>query len=221
MPNILVMHENQNIRGLLAVLENQRHFNIYCLKYSRLGDGLENKELFSTVFLCVGPGSISSGYIDLIEKSYGASNFIIVTNRLEDDIIYLGKKLRASAYVDYNASQDQLALAMKSASNGGLYISSGLACETSAAALLVEEPVYGVPAISARELEVLKLVAKGMSNKSIGRELFITEKTVKNHIYNIFKKLGVKDRTEAAMVAFKGTALYGNESLDPKQIDSR
>lgn len=55
--------------------------------------------------------------------------------------------------------------------------------------------------LSEREIEVLQLVAKGMSNKEIGAALFVAEHTVKNHLKRIYGKLGVADRTEAAMVA--------------------
>ncbi|NLN63865.1 MAG: response regulator transcription factor [Clostridiaceae bacterium] len=57
--------------------------------------------------------------------------------------------------------------------------------------------------LSSRELEVLELIAKGLLNKEIAKTLFISEKTVKNHISNIFKKLKVSDRTQAAEYAFK------------------
>lgn len=54
-----------------------------------------------------------------------------------------------------------------------------------------------------RELEVLIQISKGMSNKEIGANLNITERTVKNHVSNIFKKIDVADRTQAALFAIK------------------
>lgn len=57
--------------------------------------------------------------------------------------------------------------------------------------------------LSRREQEVLKLIAQGKTNKEIGDELYISEKTVKNHITNIFRKIGVADRTQAALYAVK------------------
>lgn len=57
--------------------------------------------------------------------------------------------------------------------------------------------------LTPRELEVLQEVALGLSNKEIGEKLFISEKTVKNHLTNIYQKLGVTDRTQALLFAIK------------------
>lgn len=57
--------------------------------------------------------------------------------------------------------------------------------------------------LTTRELEVIKLIAQGMPNKEIAHTLYISEKTVKNHITNIFRKLNVEDRTQAALFAVK------------------
>jgi DNA-binding NarL/FixJ family response regulator len=57
--------------------------------------------------------------------------------------------------------------------------------------------------LTSREVEVLELIAEGMINKEIAKQLYISEKTVKNHVSNIFKKLNVSDRTQAAIYAFK------------------
>src|SRR5207237_10649105 len=58
-------------------------------------------------------------------------------------------------------------------------------------------------ALTAREEEILKLLATGESNREIGRRLFISEQTVKNHVASIFRKLQVNDRTKAALLAVK------------------
>jgi DNA-binding NarL/FixJ family response regulator len=59
--------------------------------------------------------------------------------------------------------------------------------------------------LSARERDVLRLVAKGLPNKRIARELQISEKTVKAHLTNIFQRIGVTDRTQAALWAQRNT----------------
>lgn len=61
----------------------------------------------------------------------------------------------------------------------------------------------GINALTEREKEVLALIARGESNRNIARKLFISEKTVKNHITSIFRKLRVEDRTQAAIYAIK------------------
>jgi len=61
----------------------------------------------------------------------------------------------------------------------------------------------GLENLTRRELDVLHLIAKGMCNKDIAETLFISEKTVKNHLTNIFKKISVDDRTQAALFAIK------------------
>ncbi|MBP2628697.1 MAG: two component transcriptional regulator, LuxR family [Firmicutes bacterium] len=57
--------------------------------------------------------------------------------------------------------------------------------------------------LSYREIEVLEMVCKGMSNQEVAKELFLSEKTVKNHLTNIFRKIGVTDRTQAVLYAIK------------------
>lgn len=70
-----------------------------------------------------------------------------------------------------------------------------------------EQDIYKLK-ITKRELEILKLIAKGLLNKEIADELNITERTVKNHISNLFKKINVYDRTQAAVFAIKNNIHY-------------
>jgi DNA-binding NarL/FixJ family response regulator len=74
--------------------------------------------------------------------------------------------------------------------------------------LLTDGGPVGAPTLSPRELQVLRLVARGMANKQIGRALGITERTVKVHLGNVFRRIGVQDRTSAA--------LWAREHLPPE-----
>lgn len=67
---------------------------------------------------------------------------------------------------------------------------------------------HGVPRLSDRELDVLRLVAEGLANKEVARALFISEGTVKTHLVHIFGKLGVDSRT-SAVAAARGHGLLG------------
>jgi DNA-binding NarL/FixJ family response regulator len=64
-----------------------------------------------------------------------------------------------------------------------------------------EEPAHSDAGLTKRESDVLQLLAKGSSNREISRQLFLSEKTVKAHLASVFRKLGVTNRTQAAMVA--------------------
>jgi len=57
--------------------------------------------------------------------------------------------------------------------------------------------------LSAREIDVLKLIAKGMTNEEIARTLFISPHTVKNHVSNVYRKMGMDDRTQVAITALR------------------
>lgn len=65
------------------------------------------------------------------------------------------------------------------------------------------QPPEGCEALTARELEILQLIVDGKSNREIGKSLFISEKTVKNHITNMLRKLNLSDRTQAAVFAIR------------------
>jgi len=66
-----------------------------------------------------------------------------------------------------------------------------------------EQNEFNINGLSIREREVLSLVAEGLQNKDIAKKLYLSEKTVKNHVSNILKKLNVSDRTKAALYAVK------------------
>ena len=82
-------------------------------------------------------------------------------------------------------------------SNKKAYVKSMLTC------FLNDKTRKTETKLSEREREVLELIAKGYTNKEIAKELFLSEKTVKNHVSNIFKKINVTDRTKAAIYAME------------------
>jgi DNA-binding NarL/FixJ family response regulator len=127
---------------------------------------------------------------------------IVLTIHNDRDYLIKAIQLGAYGYVLKDAEAQVLIDAIRKVYKGESYIPSSLAAE------LIKG--YGNSAkdeneeqLTERETEVLKLIADGKSNKEIGGELFISEKTVKNHISNIFRKLNINDRTQAAIYAIK------------------
>ncbi|MDQ1499906.1 MAG: hypothetical protein QOI86_3246 [Actinomycetota bacterium] len=111
----------------------------------------------------------------------------------------------ASGYLLKHAGPDELLGAIRAAAGGDAPL------DPKAARVLLESRKAGRPGrqLSAREEEVLRLVAGGLANKQIARKLEITERTVKAHLTNIFGRLGVTDRTQAA--------LWAQEHLPPTE----
>lgn len=132
------------------------------------------------------------------------TNVVVLT--LHEDREYLLETMQvgATGYILKDSDSATLYKAIRDAYNGESYIQPKLAAE------LVKE--FNKPKgiklkpeneLTLREFEVLTLIAEGQNNKEIAEELFISEKTVKNHVSNIFRKINVSDRTQAAIYAFK------------------
>ncbi len=125
-----------------------------------------------------------------------------------DDDEYVFEALRAGAvgYLLKDAPSEQLVDAIRSAARGESFLQPSVASKVVAefarlAAGASPSAAPSVGLLSEREAEVLRLVARGASNKEIGSALNLTEGTVKNHVTRIFGKLGVTDRVQAALRA--------------------
>ncbi|MDI3477525.1 MAG: two-component system, NarL family, response regulator DegU [Thermoanaerobacterium sp.] len=112
-------------------------------------------------------------------------------------------KIGVEGYILKDADSDELIKAIRTISNGGVYIHPSLVSEIEN--LDVDECKKE---LTDREMQILNLIAEGYSNKEIADKLFLSEKTVKNHVYNIFRKLDVKDRTQAAIYLLKNNNMY-------------
>jgi DNA-binding NarL/FixJ family response regulator len=107
----------------------------------------------------------------------------------------------ATGYLLKDAPRDELFTAVRAAADGRTVLSPAVASRLVSA---VRSPgALGNEPLSAREREVLALVARGTSNREIARELFISEATVKTYLLRCFRKLGVSDRTAAVMTAME------------------
>ena len=104
----------------------------------------------------------------------------------------------ATGYLLKDAPREQLFAAIRAAARGESVLSPSVATR-----VLGRMRAPAEEALSPRELEILQAVARGLSNKQIGRRLYVSEATVKTHLLRIFAKLGVDDRTAAVTVALE------------------
>lgn len=125
---------------------------------------------------------------------------LVLTTFLDDDLVVRAVKAGARGYVVKDVDTTELVRAIQSVSGGG----SAFDPRSTAIVLrTVSGDGDGPEALTEREREVLRLLADGLSNKRIGMTLFISESTVKFHIRNIIRKLGVSKRTDAVYIASK------------------
>lgn len=128
---------------------------------------------------------------------------LILTVHNEIDYLVRAVEIGVDGYLLKNSGSAELKKAIYSVINGESYIQPDLIPELNARLVTRNDNKEKIDALTRRELEVLILVASGMFNKEIAEEMKISERTVKNHISSIFKKIDVADRTQAAVFAIK------------------
>ena len=131
---------------------------------------------------------------------------IILTTFDDESIIFEGLRAGALGYLLKDVSGEELAAAIREVHRGGALIQPSVARKVLAEfsrlpAVPSPAPVLPGDGLSERETEILKLVSRGLSNKEIALRLSLTEGTVKNYVSAILQKLGVQDRTQAALKA--------------------
>ncbi|MET7574240.1 response regulator transcription factor [Streptomyces sp. NPDC005492] len=136
---------------------------------------------------------------ELTRRSARAKVLVLTTYDTDSDTLP-AIEAGATGYLLKDAPRDELFTAVRAAAAGRTVLSPAVASRLVSAVRGPQTP--GKEPLSAREREVLVLVAKGTSNREIARELFISEATVKTHLTHLYGKLGVKDRAAAVAVAY-------------------
>ena len=134
-----------------------------------------------------------------------STNVVVLTSYHDDEHVFPAIRAGALSYILKEVGPNELADAVRKAASGEAVLHPRVAArvvrELHGARRELEPNVYHD--LSDRELEVLKLIAEGLSNAEISGRLFISEKTTKNHVSNILGKLHLADRTQAAVYAWR------------------
>ena len=128
---------------------------------------------------------------------------VVLTMFRDDDSVFAAMRAGARGYVLKDAGGEEVLRVVRAVANGEAYFGPEIAKRLMGffSAPRPAAPSEAFPELTAREHEVLDLIARGLSNTVISRRLFLSPKTVRNHISNIFTKLRVADRAEAIVRA--------------------
>lgn len=139
-------------------------------------------------------------------KDFGIESKIIMLT-IHEDREYIMKTLNlgADGYILKDSSADSFIQGIRDVVSGEQYIQPRIAklLSMNSNSKSINGALEKINKLTKREYEVLTLIAEGLNNKDIAAKIFISEKTVKNHVSNIFKKLKINDRVQAAIFAYK------------------
>jgi len=193
---VLVVEDHTIVRdGLVALLREDPGLRVV----GDVGDGRRAVELWKkhrpdvTLMDLKMPGMDGVTAIEEIRKFDPGARIMVLTTYSGDEDVYRAIRAGAKAYVLKDIGSEHLFRCIRKVHEGRTLIPPGIVAKL-AERLPAEE-------LTARELEVLRLLVQGMPNKLIGTKLDITELTVKTHVKSLFRKLNVLSRTEAVAVA--------------------
>jgi DNA-binding NarL/FixJ family response regulator len=209
MIKILLVDDQPLFReGLRTLLSVHSDFNVV----GEAGDGEEAIRLAKSLRPSVVLMDLQMPVLDgvaatrRLQSEQAECRVIVLTTFDDDELVFDGLRAGAIGYLLKDAPSEKLAEAIRVAARGETFLQPSVAAKVVAEfARLTRkklEPAncFGEP-LSERELEILRLIAQGASNREIAGKLFLAEGTVKNHITNILGKLDVRDRTQAAIKA--------------------
>src|ERR1700728_4214880 len=200
-------------RGLEMVLEEEQDIELV----GQASDGAEAVEkaaesLPDVVLMDIRmPRSSGIEACRAMKEAAPSAKIVILTISDEEEDLFEAIRAGASGYLIKDIPLDEGAATVRAVYGGQSLINPSMAGKllsefaTLARRDAEEEPAKHAPApkLTDREMEVLRLVARGMNNRDIAKELFISENTVKNHVRNILEKLQIHSRMEAVMIAVR------------------
>lgn len=206
MINIVIADDHKMVReGLKQLLELESSFAVV----GEASDGYEclnivNKVKPDIVLLDINMPNLDGLQTLKIMRQQGMNNkVILLTINSDADYVIRAMEYKCNGYVLKDSDFDTLKNAITVVEEGEIYIEPSLTTDINSNLVKREIVKEKLEELTTRETEVLKMLSKGLLNKEIAATLNISERTVKNHVSNIFKKINVSDRTQAAVFAIK------------------
>lgn len=195
---VLIVDDHPVVRaGLTSLLRRQAGLKVAGSAHSG-EEALEilKRSLIDIVLLDLRMPSISGiEFLNLMKSLDHGPKAIVLSSYEYEEEIYRAVRAGARGYLSKNATREQIVAAIETVMAGGEYFPEGVAAWI--------EGRESRSSLSTREIEILEMVSKGLTNKEIAHVLRISHYTVRNHINHISAKLEVADRTEAVTVALR------------------
>lgn len=215
MIRVIVVDDHEVVRqGLRFVLEQERDIVVA----GEYGDGLSAvaaiRSLRPDVVLLdmMMPGTDGLGVLEALREDETRPAVIVLTSFLEEDRVIDAIRAGALSYLPKTAAAEQVVAAVRAAARGDSVLDPGIA------SMLVRQVRDGgredpLKVLSPRERDVLATLSRGRSNREIARRLSLSEETVKSYVSNILTKLGLQDRTQAAIFGLQQGLVPLGEAL--------
>ena len=203
---IIIADDHSMIReGLKQLLELDNNFKII----GQAGDGVEclqllDKETPDVLLLDINmPNMNGIEVLERLKKERSKIKILMLTIHNEIEYLLRAVDIGCDGYILKDSDSVMLKKAINSIYEGDSFIQPDLIPVLNAGLVARDFSEGALAGLTKREIEVLKLLAEGLFNKEIAYKLNISERTVKNHVSNIFKKINASDRTQAAVFAIK------------------
>ena len=210
MINIMIVDDHSMIReGLKQLLELDGDMRVV----EEASDGVECLEKIGTakpdvLLLDINmPRMNGLEVLAKLKEKKIKTKVLVLTVHNEIDYLLKAVEIGINGYLLKDSESSELKKAIVSVVDGENYIQPSLIPSLNAKMIQRDNDKDNIEDLTRRELEVLKLLATGNYNKEIAEELGISERTVKNHVSNIFKKIEVTDRTQAAVFAIRNNLI--------------
>ena len=203
---LLVVDDQTVVReGLVAILEHYPDIEVA----GQADDGLKAiklaRELQPDVILLdmVMPNMDGLTTIPKLKECAPKTKILVVTGYAENDRVYQAIKAGALGYILKDATRDQLLSAIRDVAQGRASLHPSIAVKLIQEINHPSETKYTAEPLTRRELETLKLIARGLSNQEIAAELVVHERTIAKYVSSILDKLQLANRTQAALYALR------------------